>query len=78
MTDYETVDHPRHYAHPKGIECIDVIEDGNSFNLMTALKYIWRVQWGSKPGTTQLEDLKKAAWYIAREIERITKNEAAH
>lgn len=61
----DTVDHPRHYnAHPSGIECIDVVEHMN-FNLGNAIKYIWRAD--LKKG---LEDLKKAAWYVAREIKR--------
>lgn len=72
--DAETVDHPAHYnQHPAGIECIDVVEAFN-FNLGNAIKYIWRA--GLKPGTTTLEDLSKAAWYIRREIERIEKEQA--
>jgi hypothetical protein len=65
----DMVNHPPHYtAHPKGIECIDVIED-NPFTLIaTAIKYLWRVSWGSKG--RDLEDLKKARWYIEREITR--------
>ncbi|MCE2579534.1 DUF3310 domain-containing protein [Komagataeibacter sp. FNDCR1] len=61
-----TVNHPRHYnAHPSGIECIQVVEH-MSFNLGNALKYIWRAD---EKGDA-LEDLKKAAWYIQREIAR--------
>ena len=67
--DTETVNHPAHYnQHPAGIECIDVVEAFN-FNLGNAIKYLWRA--GLKPGTSTLEDLSKAAWYIRREIERI-------
>lgn len=65
------VDHPPHYnAHPgtcacgRGIECITVAEHFN-FCLGNALKYIWRA--AHKNG---LEDLKKARWYIDREIAR--------
>jgi len=61
-----TVNHPRHYnAHPSGIECIQVTEH-MSFNLGNAMKYIWRAD---EKGNA-LEDLKKAEWYIRREIER--------
>ncbi|WP_231289872.1 DUF3310 domain-containing protein [Komagataeibacter europaeus] len=61
-----TVNHPRHYnAHPSGIECIQVVEH-MSFNLGNALKYIWRAD---EKGNA-LEDLKKAEWYIKREIAR--------
>jgi hypothetical protein len=38
-----------------------------SFNLGNAVKYIWRADLKGK----QVEDLKKAVWYINREIERI-------
>ena len=65
----EQVDHPRHYnAHPSGVECIDVVEH-MSFNLGNAMKYIWRAGEKGK----QIEDLKKAVWYLNREIERISK-----
>jgi len=39
-----------------------------NFNLGNAVKYIWRAS--LKNG---LEDLKKAAWYIDREIGRLSK-----
>lgn len=65
----ETVNHPKHYnTHPSGIECIDVIEHLN-FNIGSAIKYLWRVDDKDNP----IEDLKKAAWYIKREIERRTR-----
>jgi hypothetical protein len=64
------VDHPAHYtAHPSGIECIQVVEY-MTFNLGNAVKYIWRA--GHKT-EDPAEDLRKAAWYVAREIERVTK-----
>ena len=63
------VDHPEHYNNIPGIECIDVVENFN-FNLGCVIKYVWRA--GFKG--TRLEDLKKALWYLQREIERIGKN----
>ena len=70
MTDL--VNHPPHYlAHPAGIEAIDVVEHMN-FNLGNAVKYIWRA--GLKEGTDELTDLKKAAWYVNREIARREKS----
>lgn len=61
------VDHPQHYnAHPKGIECIDVIEEWPCFNIATACKYLWRCDHKGK----DIEDLQKAVWYIEREIRR--------
>ena len=57
---------PRHYRqHPSGIECIDVAEHFN-FNLGNVLKYIWRADEHPDP----LTQLKKAQWYINREIAR--------
>ena len=41
-----------------------------NFNLGNAIKYIWRAALKGK----HLEDLKKAMWYINREIERIERN----
>jgi len=65
MTD--NVNHPKHYtSHPSGVECIQVAEH-MSFNLGNAVKYIWRADLKGK----QIEDLKKAVWYVNREIERI-------
>ena len=58
---------PEHYkSHPSGVECIDVTEH-MGFNLGNAMKYIWRA--GLKHDTPE-EDLKKAIWYIQREIQR--------
>lgn len=62
----ETVDHPQHYnGHASGIECIQVVEH-MGFNLGNAIKYIWRADLKNDA----IEDLKKAAWYINREIEK--------
>lgn len=65
----EAVNHPKHYnSHPSGVECIDVVEH-MGFNVGNAIKYLWRADFKSDP----VEDLRKAAWYIQREIERRTK-----
>lgn len=59
------VDHPNHYNQLKGVECIEIIEQLNlGFNLGNTVKYIWRCEEKGK----KLEDLKKAAWYLQREI----------
>jgi hypothetical protein len=69
MSNLDTTDpvnHPRHYtSHPSGVECITVTEH-MSFNLGNALKYIWRADLKNDA----LEDLRKARWYIDREITR--------
>jgi hypothetical protein len=64
MTDQ--INRPPHYTqHFSGIECIEVVEHMN-FNLGNAVKYIWRADLKDDA----LENLKKAQWYIAREVER--------
>lgn len=70
MNETDYVNHPPHYTnHPSGVECIQVTEHMN-FCLGNAIKYLWRAgEKGSK-----LEDLKKAAWYINREISRLEKD----
>lgn len=62
----DNVNHPTHYtSHPSGIECIQVTEHMN-FNIGNAVKYLWRSDDKGDP----IENLKKAAWYVTREIER--------
>lgn len=62
----EIVNHPAHYGgedNPhEAIKCIRA--HGLGFSLGNALKYIVRA--GKK--NDRLEDLKKAAWYLAEEI----------
>jgi len=67
----DPVNHPSHYTFGK-IEVADALEDWQ-LNLWrgTAVKYIVRA--GRKRKETELEDLKKAAWYLAREIARMKK-----
>jgi hypothetical protein len=64
---YEEVSHPDHYQLPGGIEVLDIVE-GMSFNLGNAVKYLLRA--GKKPGVPMETDLKKAVFYIQREIDR--------
>jgi hypothetical protein len=64
----DEINHPSHYTWlPNGVEVIDITEHFN-FTLGNALKYIMRA--GHKHDEP-LTDLRKAAWYINREIERI-------
>ena len=67
---FDPITRPKHYAsHPSGIECIVVTEHMN-FCLGNAIKYLWRA--GEKGDA--IEDLKKARWYIDREIARLDKS----
>lgn len=68
-TTSDPVNHPYHYtAHPSGIETIEVTR-WMTFNLGNVMKYVWRA--GSKGD--QLEDLRKAQWYLNDEIVRLEK-----
>jgi hypothetical protein len=63
---HDPVNHPPHYnSHPSGVECIQITEH-MGFNLGNAVKYIWRADLKADA----IEDLRKAAFYIAREIAR--------
>ena len=66
----DNVNHPKHYTnHPSGVEAIEITEHFN-FNKGNAIKYIWR----SADKGKEVEDLRKARWYIDREIARILNN----
>ena len=66
---YDQVDHPAHYNHGK-IEVIDAIEDwGLDFHCGNVVKYVARA--GKKDVTKELQDLKKAAWYLNRKISHL-------
>jgi hypothetical protein len=61
---HDPVNHPRHYTtHPSGVECIQITEH-MGFNLGNAMKYIWRAD----EKNNAVEDLRKAVWYVQREI----------
>ena len=67
----DQVNHPKHYvSHPSGVECIEITEHMN-FNLGNAIKYIWRASLKGK----EIEDLRKARWYVDHEIQRLMKAE---
>lgn len=65
----EMVNHPDHYGGADNpYEAIKVIEAWDlDFSLGNAVKYIARA---GKKGN-ELEDLKKAAWYLNRKINQI-------
>lgn len=68
----DPVNHPAHYTSSDAscscgnkIECIQITEH-MGFNLGNAIKYIWRADLKNDA----IEDLKKAAWYIERELNK--------
>lgn len=69
MTDPINPDHytqsPARCTCGRPIECIQIAEHMN-FTIGNAIKYLWRADHKGQP----VEDLRKARWYINREIER--------
>lgn len=66
----DLINHPSHYRLANGVQVIDLTELLN-FNRGNAVKYLSRA--GRKDPATEVEDLKKARWYVDREISRIEK-----
>lgn len=71
MASEDAVNNPSHYGGSDNTyEAIKVIEAwGLGFCLGNTVKYISRA--GKKPGESDIKDLKKARWYIDREINRL-------
>lgn len=66
----DQVNHPTHY-NAGSIEVIDAIEDWKlGFHEGNVVKYVAR----AKHKENELEDLKKASWYLSRKIEQIEKD----
>ena len=76
--DYKPLDeinHPKHYNRGK-YEVIEVIEDMElPYHLGNVVKYIARA--GHKDKDKEIEDLKKAQWYLNRYINNLEKAENA-
>lgn len=61
------INNPSHYTKGK-IEVIDFIEDQDlNFHLGNAIKYICRCRFKG----SHIDDLKKAVWYLNREISKL-------
>ena len=68
----DPVNHPKHYTDGR-IEVIEYIEDKNlDFCLGNAIKYISRA--GKKEKDKEIQDLRKAMWYIERRIYELENN----
>jgi hypothetical protein len=63
----DPVNKPPHYTWGK-VETIDITEQFN-FNCGNVIKYVMRHEHKGKPA----EDLKKARYYLTREIDRLEK-----
>lgn len=73
--EHDSVNHPSHYTrHPSGVECIEITRH-YCFSIGNAIKYLWRA--GLKRDAAledkqkEIEDLKKAVWYINDRIKQL-------
>lgn len=67
----DPVNHPDHYTHA-AVESIEVIESlgyGKGFCYGNAIKYLYRAEHKGD----EVEDLKKARWYINRRLEQLSR-----
>ena len=71
---YDIVNNPSHYTSGN-IEVIDFIEDKKlGFCLGNVVKYVARA--GKKDPSKEIEDLKKAEWYLKRRIKELEETPA--
>jgi len=69
----ESINHPEHYGGDNTYEAIKVIEAWDlDFSLGNTIKYISRA--GKKDKAKEIEDLKKALWYLDRKIKTLEIN----
>jgi hypothetical protein len=73
MENKEQVNHPEHYGGASNVyEAIKVIDAWNlGFSLGNTVKYISRA--GKKDSDKELQDLKKALWYLEHHIKQLEK-----
>lgn len=65
----DPVNHPAHYTgFSHGAEVIDIVEN-LPYNRGAAVKYLARA--GKKAIADEVEDLRKAQWYVERELARL-------
>lgn len=70
-----SVNHPDYYnSHPSGVECIDIARH-YCFSIGNAIKYLWRAglkkEMGLEDKEKEIEDLKKAIFYINDKIKQL-------
>ena len=73
LSENESINHPEHYGGDNTYEAIKVIEAWDlDFSLGNTIKYISRA--GKKDKAKEIEDLKKALWYLDRKIKTLEVN----
>lgn len=73
QTSHDAVHHPSHYTQFP-VEVIEITEQLD-FCRGNAVKYLCRA--GLKSKDTELEDLRKAQWYVERAIEKLKRERHA-
>lgn len=73
--EHDAVNHPKHYtSHVSGVECIEITRHYN-FDIGNAIKYLWRAGLKKEQGLSdvekEIEDCKKAIWYINDHIKHL-------
>ena len=73
--EHDAVNHPKHYtSHASGVECIEITRHYN-FDIGNAIKYLWRAGLKKEQGLSdvekEIEDCKKAIWYINDHIKHL-------
>ena len=81
-TEDDPVNHPTHYtSHPSGVECIEIARH-YCFSIGCAIKYLWRAGLKRDADKTdrqkEIEDLKKAVWYIEDRIAELERCDGAY
>ena len=76
----DNVNHPEWYTkHPSGIECIEITRH-YCFSIGNAVKYLWRAglkkEMGLEDREKEIEDLRKAIWYIKDRIHQLKETKA--
>lgn len=71
--EFDSVNRPRHYntGTIQPIEFIESFGMGKAFCLGNAIKYIARHDHKHETKESQLEDLRKARWYLERAIAEV-------
>ena len=73
--EHDAVNHPKHYtSHASGVECIEITRH-YTFDIGNAIKYLWRAGLKKEQGLSdiekEIEDCKKAIWYINDHIKHL-------
>lgn len=74
QTEKDRINPDYYKSHPSGVECIDITRH-YCFSIGNAIKYLWRAGLKTEEGLQdrekEIEDLRKAIWYINDRIEQL-------